>query len=119
MANLRPSELPKVSSLAEDDIFIAEVEPNNLLNLRVVQIEKKHLFSGYLNEINNLGRGISVGESISGSILNLKTLFGGAGISITENDNNEALISVSEDLTHTTASNIGSGLGLVSGELEL
>ncbi len=117
MANLRPSELPKVNSLADDDIFIAEVEPNNLLNLRVVQIEKKHLFSGYLNEINNLGRGISVGESISGSILNLKTLFGGAGISITENDNNEALISVSEDLAHTTASNIGSGLGLVSGEL--
>lgn len=118
MANLRPSELSKVKSLAADDVFIAEVEPNNLLNLRVVQIEKQHLFSGYLNEINSLGRGVSVGESISGSTLNLKTLFGGAGISITENDNNEALISVSEDLTHTSASNIGTGFGLVSGELD-
>ena len=114
MANLRPSELPSVKTLADDDVFIAEVEPSNLLNLRVVQIEKQHLFSGYLNQINSLGRGVSIGESISGSTLNLKTLFGGAGISITENAENEALISVSEDLTHTSASNIGVGVGLVA-----
>lgn len=112
--NLKPSDLPKVSGLANDDIFIVEVEPNNFENLQVVHIEKQHLFSGYLNQVDNLGRGFDLG-TISGGTLELSSLLAGSGVEITKTTLNELVLNFTGDSESTTASNIGSGLGLVSG----
>ena len=111
--NLKPSDLPKVSGLANDDIFIVEVEPNNFENLQVVHIEKQHLFSGYLNQVDNLGRGFDLG-TISGGTLELSSLLAGSGVEITKTTLNELVLNFTGDSESTTASNIV-GLGLVSG----
>lgn len=113
MANLKPSDLPKVTSLADDDIFVVETSPNNPLSLTVNKIEKKDLFGGYINDVKSLGLGESLG-STSGSSLSLKTLVDGFGIQISE-VSDQLVISYTGTEESTSVSNIGSGVPLVSG----
>lgn len=113
MANLKPSELPQVTSLADQDIFVVEVEPNNLRNLRVCKIEKRDLLGSYINDFQTLGDGSSLISGKSSGSLVFKSLVAGPNIGIADRGN-DLLISAGYPES-TAASNIGSGLGLVSG----
>ena len=115
MANLKPSDLPQVTSLQDEDIFIVETEPNNIFNLSVNKIEKKDLFSGYIKGIDNVGIGVPIGSGIStdGSLA-LRSIINGAGIDISQ-VGDQIVVAYTGSEESTTASNIGSGSGLVSG----
>ena len=113
MSNLKPSDLPKVTSLADDDIFVVETSPNNPLNLTVNKIEKGDLLGDYLSGVNNLGDGESLG-SLSGSSLSLKTITDGFGIQVSDVAD-QLVISYTGSEESTSASNIGLGFDLVSG----
>ena len=113
MSNLKPSDLPKVTSLADDDIFVVETSPNNPLSLTVNKIEKGDLFGDYLSGVNNLGDGESLG-SLSGSSLSLKTITDGFGIQVSDIAD-QLVISYTGSEESTSASNIGLGFDLVSG----
>lgn len=113
MANLKPSQLPQVTSIADEDIFVVEVEPNNLRNLRVCKIEKKDLLGSYINDFQTLGDGSSLISGKSDGSLVFKSLVAGPNIGIADRGG-DLLISAGYPES-TTASNIGLGLGLVSG----
>lgn len=113
MANLKPSELTRITSIQDEDIFIVEIEPNNLKNLKVCGIEKKNLFFGYINSAESLGAGISLLSGTDNGSLSLKTLVGGPNVTISDRGND---ILINTDAPEsTTASNLGLGLGMVSG----
>lgn len=115
MANLRPSDLPQVKSVADEDIFIVETDPNNIFNLAVKKIEKKDLFSSYVSGIENIGIGVPVGSGVNddGSLV-LKSIAGGAGVQASE-IGDQIVIAYTGREESISASNIGTGLGLVSG----
>ena len=114
MANLKPSELPQVRSIRDEDIFIVETDPNNVFNLSVNKIEKGDLFSGYLNDVTNIGLGEAIYSGTSGTNILLKSLVQGPGLAISDRGQ-DLVISFTGSEESTTASNIGLGLGLISG----
>ena len=114
MANLKPSELPQVRSIRDEDIFIVETDPNNVFNLSVNKIEKGDLLSGYLNDVTNIGLGETIYSGTSGTNILLKSLVQGPGLAISDRGQ-DLVISFTGSEESTTASNIGLGLGLVSG----
>lgn len=114
MANLKPSDLPRVRSIKGDDIFIVETDPNNAFDLTVNKIEKGDLFSGYLNDVSNIGLGETIYSGLSGSSILIKSLVQGAGMAISDRGQ-DLVISYTGSEESTTASNIGDGIGIVSG----
>ena len=113
MANLKPSELTRVTSIQDEDIFIVEIEPNNFKNLKVCGIEKSNLFFGYINSAESLGSGISLLSGTDNGSLSLKTLVGGPNVTIS--DRGDDILINTDAPESTTASNLGLGLGMVSG----
>lgn len=113
MALKRPDQLGPTTSLENGDIFIAEKNPFDSASRQVVRISKGDLFSGYANSAFNLGTGIGLFSSITNNTLQLKSLVGGENFVI-NNNGNEIFLDYTGTPESTTASNIGSGIGLFS-----
>ena len=125
MSNVRPDQLSGVSGLADSDILIAEINPNDGAR-KVVQITKGNLLSGIsgssasgITGLSNIGTGSGIASGVIGSDGYLKSLIGGTNLQILGDENSLTLnvtgISGSSSSGITGATNLGSGSGLVSG----
>jgi|TARA_Y100000289_G_scaffold39202_1_gene38662 hypothetical protein len=113
MALRRPDQLPPASSLQDEDIFIAEINPFDAATRKVVRISKDNLLDGYANSAFNLGTGAGFYSSITNNTLQLKSLVGGKDF-VVNSSANQIFIDYTGTPESTTASNIGSGIGLFS-----
>jgi hypothetical protein len=125
VSNLRPDQLSGVSGLADSDILIAEINPNDV-SRKVVKITKGDLLSGIsgasasgITALSNIGVGSGIASGVIGSDGYLKSLIGGTNLQIVGDENsltfNVTGISGSSSSGITGATNLGAGSGLVSG----
>ncbi len=126
MSNKRPDELPEASSLSEEDILIAEINPSNGATRSVVKITKENLLSGVsgsggdgVTGVESIGAGSGITSGISDREAVFKSLVGGANLQISGNDStltfNVTGISGADGSGVGGANNIGPGSGLISG----
>lgn len=90
MAIKRPDELAPVDSIANDDILIAEINPDDPGARRVVKIKAFDFLSGHTPEsttVSNIGAGIDLVSGLSDYDVKIKTISGGSNISVRESDN--------------------------------
>jgi len=125
VSNVRPDQLSGVSGLADSDILIAEINPNDGTR-KVVQITKGNLLSGIsgssssgITGLSNIGAGSGIASGVIESDGYLKSLIGGTNLQILGDENSLTLnvtgISGSSSSGITGATNLGAGSGLVSG----
>lgn len=126
MSSKRPDQLSGVSGLANEDILIAEINPDNAGSRQVVKITKENLLSGIssssgsgITVLSNLGAGSGIGSGVIGNTGYLKSLVGGTNLQITGDSEslyfNVTGISGGAGSGVGGASNIGAGSGLISG----
>jgi len=85
MANLRPDQLSGVSSLNNDDILIAEINPDSALSRKVVKISARDFLSGVSGDdttATNIGSGVDLVSGVVGSDIKVKTIQAGENVSI-------------------------------------
>jgi hypothetical protein len=85
MANLRPDQLSGVSSLDDNDILIAEINPNSTSSRKVVKISARDFLSGVSGDdttATNIGSGVDLVSGVVGSDIKVKTIQAGENVSI-------------------------------------
>lgn len=90
MAIKRPDELSGVQSISADDILIAEINPDNPTDRKVVKIKSSDLLSGNssdLTTVSNIGSGFDLVSGIADYDVKVKTISGGSSISLRESGN--------------------------------
>ena len=116
MASVRPDELSGVSSLAVTDIIIAETNPS-LDTRKVVKITQGDFIgsiSGFTTSATNIGTGSGIISGVKNMDIKVKSLIPGANIQLS-GDSNSLTIHSSITGEATTATNIGTGSGIISG----
>tara|TARA_Y100000593_G_scaffold4890_1_gene9623 strand:- start:4554 stop:7469 length:2916 start_codon:yes stop_codon:yes gene_type:complete len=116
MASVRPDQLSGVATIASSDILIAEVNPN-VDSRKVVKITKSGLLADITGEsttASNIGTGSGLISGIADLDIRVKSLIPGRNIHIS---GDASALTIHSNITGeaTTASNIGTGSGLISG----